>query len=111
MLVVDTETQAINRSQPWPPRMVSVAVLVLHVAPDRIELHRTWSTLIRPDGFQVTGSSIHGITHQRAMTHGMPLRRAMSMVQEMMAGRGGSHRTQHFVRPPGPPQRIRPCRH
>jgi DNA polymerase III epsilon subunit-like protein len=86
MLVVDTETQAINRSQPWPPRMVSVAVLVLHVAPDRIELHRTWSTLIRPDGFQVTGSSIHGITHQRAMTHGMPLRRAMSMVQEMMAG-------------------------
>jgi DNA polymerase III epsilon subunit-like protein len=85
MLIFDTETsglpknykkQAVEEPNNWP-HIVSISWVVLDIDTNKIECKKSY--LIKPDNWIISSevSKIHGITHDYAMSVGVPLIEAM----------------------------------
>lgn len=87
-LIFDTETSGLPTSykasfsdvNAWP-RIVEIAWIMLDEAMNPISSSQF---IVRPDGFKISSgaSSVHGITTEKAMTEGSPLRYVLSCLAE-----------------------------
>lgn len=77
-LAFDVETTGLPRhrkcgyknTEAWDTcRLVSLAIVQFN---DKYEEVAHYSTLVKPEGFEVTATEIHGITHERAVAEGRP---------------------------------------
>jgi len=86
LLIFDTETtglpknykkQAVEEPNNWP-HIVSISWVILDAISNVIESQKSFT--IKPDGWVISTevSKIHGITHEHAMTVGVPLIEAMT---------------------------------
>ena len=63
-------------------RLVSIAIVLY--SEDHQEI-KSYHQLIKPEGFQVTATEIHGITHEKAVTDGIPFSEMYSIVYQLFA--------------------------
>ncbi len=90
-LVFDTETTGLpagdckdykNTAAFNTCRLVSIAFVMY--SDDHKEL-ASWHHLVKPEGFQVTSTEIHGITHERAEAEGKPFSEIYSNVYQLFS--------------------------
>jgi DNA polymerase III epsilon subunit-like protein len=70
--IFDCETSGIPRKDPHA-RLVEIAVESWYVKESDRFLIDSWSYIIQPDGFTITNSHIHGISHEYATKFGAPI--------------------------------------
>lgn len=63
-------------------RMVSIAIVLYSAEHEEISHYHT---LIQPEGFQVTATEIHGITHEQAVTEGKPFSEVYSIIYKLFS--------------------------